>query len=387
MQKSSMRRALSPFLTLAALSVLSVVTLAAAMGCGSVASTPDAGAYVWRLPQGFPVPKVPADNPMSDAKVELGRRLFYDPRVSWPQSRACSTCHVQAVGFTTPTSKGTGLHAPTKRNVMALAVPAYMSAYLWADSTCTSIEAVISQTLLDENEFGGAGREADIVKRLGADATYARLFEEAFPGKPISFDAITKATASFVRTIASGDSPYDRYQRGDPAAMSPAARRGMDLFFSETTECYHCHLGFTFSDSVTHSRLAVSSMNFSNTGLYDVDGAGAYPVEDQGLLEVTGDPADMGRFKAPTLRNIAKTAPYMHDGSMNTLREVVDAYVAGGRSALDGGVSSPRCDPLILGRASFGPLSEQETTDLIAFLESLTDEAFLSDPRFSSPFE
>lgn len=362
------------------------VPIALCLGCGVTEGGIDAG-YVWQLPVGFPTPKVPAENPMSDAKVNLGRRLFYDPRLSLSQARACASCHVQALGFTSPTPKGPGLEHPTQRNVIALAVPAYASTYLWADPACTSIEDVIEQTMLDQNEFGGAGNEATIVQRLGADTTYARLFKEAFPGESISFGTISKGIASFVRTIISGDTPYDRYTRGDLWALSSEARRGMDLFFSEKTECYHCHSGFTFSGSVSHAGLAVSAVTFSNTGLYDLDGRGAYPAEDRGLLEMTGQIADMGRFKAPTLRNIAKTAPYMHDGSMATLREVIDSYIAGGRSALDGGAPSPACDSLITRRLSYGPLTEEEVSDLVAFLESLTDESFLSDPRYSNPLQ
>lgn len=365
-------------------SIQSVAVAMLVAACSSAHEQPDAG-YAWQLPSGFPVPLVPTNNPMSEAKVALGRRLFYDVGVSWPQARACASCHVQARGFASNTEKGTGLHEPTKHNVMALSVPAYQSAYLWASPEAATLEAVIGDTLLDENELAGAGHEADVVQRLTAHDDYRQLFEQAFPGEAVSFELVAKALASFVRTIVSGDSPYDRFQRGEGAALSESAHRGMNLFFSERAECYHCHAGFTFSSAVAYQGLAVPTRTYSNTGLYNLDGQGTYPLNDQGLIEVTQVPADMGKFKAPTLRNIAKSAPYQHDGSMQTLREVIEAYAAGGRSALDGRQVSPLCDSLIQGRLTTGPLSVQEVDDLLAFLESLTDDAFLNDPRFSDP--
>lgn len=363
---------------------LALPALLAVAACTSGGGA-DAGAYAWQLPPGFPLPLVPADNPMSEAKVALGRRLFHDTRVSFPQTRACATCHVQALGFTTPAARGPGLHQATRHNVMAFAVPGYQPAYTWADPATTTIEAVVASTLVDENEFGGGGHEAEVASRLASDATYARLFEEAFPGAQVSYDLVSRAIASFVRTIASGDSPFDRYQRGETSALSASAVRGMNLYFSERSECYHCHSGFTLSGAVNHQGLAVASLTYSNTGLSDLDGQGTYPHGDQGLIEVTGLPADMGKFKAPSLRNVARTAPYMHDGSIATLREVLEAYLAGGRSALDGGAPSPLCDSLVVGRLNAGPLGEQEKQDLLDFLDALTDEGFLTDRRYARP--
>jgi cytochrome c peroxidase len=321
---------------------------------------------------------------MTDGKVALGRRLFYDRRVSLGQTRACASCHLQALGFTNGAARGSGLAHGTQRNVIALGNAVYMPAYTWASREVTTIEEVISATLVDDNEFGGAGAEGTIAARLAADAAYPPLFERAFPGEPVGFATISKGIASFVRTLVSGDSAYDRYYQGDPTALSTLAKGGMDLFFGERFECYHCHGGFTFAGSVTHQGLVFGEVAFDNTGLYDVDGAGAYPAEDRGLLDVTGDPADMGRFKAPSLRNVAVTGPYMHDGSMATLGEIVDAYAVGGRSVLAGGTANPLRSPLV--RALDPPMTAAERAQLVAFLEALTDDAFLSDPRFSDPF-
>ena len=195
--------------------------------------------------------------------------------------------------------------------------------------------------------------------------------------------------AAFIRTMISGDSPFDRWAyQDDRAALSESAVRGMDLFFSENLECHHCHGGFNFALSSTHEGQAFDQMAFHNNGLYNVDGEGAYPLKDRGLYDFTGVPADMGRFRAPSLRNVELTAPYMHDGSIATLEEVVDMYAAGGRVIEAGefagdGRASPHKSTFVNGFE----LTPQEREDLLAFLRSLTDDAFVEDPRFSSPFE
>jgi cytochrome c peroxidase len=188
--------------------------------------------------------------------------------------------------------------------------------------------------------------------------------------------------------LLSGNSPYDRYMRGETDALSASARRGLTVFQSERLECFHCHGGFNFADSVDHAKLPEPERAFHNTGLYNLDGRGAYPASDRGLYERTHAPADMGRFKAPTLRNVAVTAPYMHDGSIATLGEAIDHYAAGGRTIASGanagdGSLSPLKDQFVTGFV----LTDQEHADLIAFLEALTDETFLTDPRFADPFD
>ena len=183
-------------------------------------------------------------------------------------------------------------------------------------------------------------------------------------------------------------SAYDRYNYGgDPKALSDAAKRGKDLFFSEKLECFHCHGGFNFSDSVQHDGTTFTETMFHNTGLYNIGGKGDYPEGGRGVYEITKFPTDMGRFRAPTLRNIALTAPYMHDGSITTLSEVLDHYAAGGRTIADGpfagvGSTNPYKSELI----NAFLLSADEKADVIAFLEALTDTALLEDPRFSDPF-
>jgi cytochrome c peroxidase len=199
---------------------------------------------------------------------------------------------------------------------------------------------------------------------------------------------VLRALASFVRSIVSFDSAYDRFLFGDSNAMSKSALRGMSLFFSERLECFHCHGGYQFTDSSTHANAVVESVGFHNNGLYNVGGTGSYPAENTGLYAITGERRDMGRFKAPTLRNIAVTAPYMHDGSIATLDDVISHYEAGGRSTNDGrhagdGSRSPFKSMFIKGFA----VSQEERADLLAFLESLTDAAVLEDPRWADPVE
>ncbi|PTL77864.1 di-heme enzyme [Vitiosangium sp. GDMCC 1.1324] len=353
-------------------------------GCGNVNPAP----YEWKLPLGFPDPAVPEDNPMSTAKVELGRRLFYDKRLSANGTQSCASCHRQEYAFTdgrTTALGSTGEHH--RRNSMSLANVAYAASLTWADPVVPDLEAQALVPLFGTHpvELGMAGQETLLLQRLSEDARYPKLFAQAFPEQrqPVSMASVVRAIAAFERTLLSGGSPYDRYTYGDEVdALSPSAMRGMKLFFSQRLGCLHCHRGFAFSDSVKHKLMAFPEVTFHNTNLYNVDGHGAYPATDQGLAEFTGKPEDMGRFRSPTLRNVAVTAPYMHDGSIATLSEVLDHYAAGGRACAQGSGPSPYQSEFIQGFT----LTAEEKQDLLSFLESLTDTKFLTDPRFSDPF-
>jgi cytochrome c peroxidase len=349
--------------------------------------------WAWDLPPGFPEPFVPADNPMSAARVELGRRLFYDERLSENRTMSCASCHAQARAFTDgkPTGEGSTGH-PLPRNAMSLTNVAYLSVYTWAAPELTTLEDQAKVPLFADFplELGAQQDTAAVLRRFADDPDYAARFADAFPDEddPVTVDNVIRALACFQRTLISGDSPYDRaVYGGDPDAMSASARRGMDLFFSERAECYHCHAGVNFSTSFRSATTEPGPPDFQNNGLYDLDGAGAYPPGNGGLYESTGDPRDQGKFRVPTLRNVAVTAPYMHDGSYATLAEVVDHYAAGGRHTESGplagdGRANPNKSPLVRAFA----LTAAERADLVAFLESLTDEAFLRDPRLASPF-
>jgi cytochrome c peroxidase len=348
--------------------------------------------FDWELPPGFPVPKVPADNPVTPDKVELGRRLFYEKRLSGNGEQSCGSCHEQARAFTDGRAQGIGSTGQVHpRSAMSLGNVAYASSFTWANPTLASLEAQALVPLFGDDpiELGLSGSLAAAIEALQGDEDYAALFERSFPEQQgaVSLDTIAKAIATFQRALISGRSPYDHFVHdGEAAALSASAQRGLGLFFSERLECFHCHGGFNFSGAVTHVGKAFDENTFHNNGLYNVDGDGSYPPDNTGLFASTGVPEDMGRFKAPTLRNIGKTAPYMHDGSIDTLGEVIDHYAAGGRNVEQGPYSGDgRRSPLKSDMVPGFTITAQEKADVIAFLESLTDEAFLTDARFSDP--
>lgn len=350
--------------------------------------------YSWGLPDWVPIPSVPANNPMSEAKVELGRHLFYDKRLSADQSMSCATCHQQDKAFSDGQSVAKGVTGQLGvRSAMPLSNVAYLPVLTWGNPNLTSLEVQALLPLFGEHpvEMGMAGREQELIARLQADERYRRLFAKAFPAEArqgpqvvYSLATITKALASFQRSLLSFDSAYDRYKYGGQSnALSPSALRGEQLFFGEKMECYHCHGGFNFTDNIQHSKLPFAEFGFHNTGLYNLNGKGAYPVANPGIREVTGDDDDEGKFRTPSLRNVALTAPYMHDGSIPTLEAVIrEHYAIAGRAALNGKAASPMRSSLIAGFEA----SEQEIADLTAFLHSLTDMTFVRNPRHADPW-
>lgn len=373
------------------------MALAAALGCLMVLlSGASTQAFRWDLPAWVPIPSVPADNPMTREKVDLGRHLFYDTRLSANESMSCATCHLQERAFTEPRAVSVGVTGEAGlRNAMSLANVAYQPTLTWANPLMERLEIQALIPLFGEHpvEMGMAGREHQLFARLQADPTYRRLFEAAFPDENRSGDSslfsvrtITQALASFQRTLLSFDSPYDRYKYGQQKhALSASAKRGESLFFGEKLECYHCHGGLNFSDNLKHSRLPAAERGFHNTGLYNIDGRGAYPAGHHGVAEFTGQPADMGRFRTPSLRNITLTAPYMHDGSIPDLVAVIrNHYAVSGRAeALQApGRANPLRSPFIQGFE----ISDSEVNDLVAFLESLTDRRFIENPAFRNPW-
>jgi len=357
------------------------------------ACDPNSGpSYAWDLPEGFPPPVVPEDNPMSEAKVELGRHLFFDTRLSGNETQSCGSCHDQALAFSDGLGVSTGSTGEmTPRGSMPLMNVAYHPRYTWANPVVSLLEEQALGPMFGEDPVElGTPAEAALISRFTADPMYVLLFADAFPddADPITLGNIVRALASFERILLSGDSPFDRYTyQGDDAALSESALRGAELFNSERLECFHCHGGFNFTDSLNHDGLASEAVGFHNTGLYNTDGRGSYPEPNRGLFEFTGERRDMGRFRSPSLRNIALTAPYMHDGSIATLDEVLDHYAAGGRTVTEGpnagvGSESPLKNIFLHGFT----LTDGERADVLAFLESLTDDAFLTNPAFANPF-
>lgn len=343
--------------------------------------TPAPEPYQWQIPQGFPEPNVPQDNPMSAAKVELGKALFFEPALSGNGAMSCSTCHLPERAFSEPRKTSSGSTGDVvRRNAMALVNVAYNGNLTWAHNGLSTIEQQLLIPLFNEHpvEMGITGNEKVVLARFETD-DYRRLFEAAFEQETITWDRIVKALASYVRSLTSFDSRFDDYAyRQDDNALSESELRGMELFFSERLECFHCHGGFNFTQSSQHAFQQLDLRPFHNTGLYNTDGKGAYPQSDQGLVEITKDPKDMGRFRAPTLRNIELTAPYMHDGSLDSLDAVIAFYAAGGFGS---GTASPLKSPFMNGFT----LTKEEHNDLKAFLLSLTDRVFIEVSQTHAP--
>jgi len=391
-----------PLARLAGGAVALLATLLGVAGCGGggtqvteTTSTAAAGDWVWSLPPNFPAPKVPADNPMSAAKVALGRFLFYDKRLSGNGQQACASCHHQDKAFTDGRAQSVGstgeLHP---RSAQHLANVAYHATLTWANPSLVTLERQMETPLFGESpvEMGVTDATKPVVlQRLRSDtgeAAYPARFAQAFPGEadPISWGNVIKAIAAFQRTLVSGQSKYDRWLQGQ-VLLSASEERGMKLFFGEKAECFHCHGSFNFNDQIVHATSRVVETPFHNTGLYNIDGRGGFPEPNRGVFELSAKAADMGAFRAPSLRNVAVTAPYMHDGSIATLAEVLRTYAAGGRVIASGPhAGDGRANPYKSDLISRIDLSALEQADIIDFLHTLTDHAFLSDARFANPF-
>src|SRR5262245_14820874 len=305
-----------------------------------------------RPPLGLPPVQWPEDNPYSASKAELGRFLYFDKRVSSDGTLACASCHAPEKAFTdgAPVSTGIGgqkggRSAPTVIN------RAYSTQQFW-DGRSPSLEDQAKGPMANPIEMT-ADKTADaahaaVVKRLKAVAGYVKLFEKAFGTKDVNVDHVAKAIATFERTVFSGNSAYDRYDAGDKKAMTESQIRGMDIFFNKVA-CDSCHLGFNFTD-----------------GSYENVGIGMNKDKpDLGRFGVSGREEDKGAFKTPTLRDIEHTGPYMHDGSLKTLEDVVEHYNKGG---IKNAHLSGRIKPL--------NLSDRDKSDLIAFLKALSGEGW-----------
>lgn len=353
--------------------------------------------WVWHLPATFPKPFVPTDNPMSHAKVELGRHLFYDKRLSVNSQMSCGSCHIQSLAFSDGKTHAVGTTGETHpKNTPSLANLVYSPNFNWANPAVVSLETQLLSPLFGEHpvELGlNDANFAKIQQQFAQDDKYPALFAQAF-GRPFvepqdfRIDDIAKAIASFERSIISTNSKYDRYLAGRER-LNESEKRGMDLFFGEKAECFHCHGSVNFNDQLMYvdgKKMQISGKAFHNTGLYDL-GGGNYPDANQGLFEFTHKDSDKGKFKAPSLRNVAITAPYNHDGSTATLEMVLQNYANGGRVITDGkyrgdGRKNPNKSDLI----TKIELTKQEQADIIAFLKTLTDEDLLTNPAYADPF-
>ena len=370
---------------------LSATVICVAVSGAVVAQPP---AFEWGIPTPFPKPAVPADNPMNAAKVEMGRRLFYDTRLSVNGRQSCASCHKQSLAFTDSLDVSVGTTDQRHpRGSMSLANTGYNPALTWANPAMQSLEeqALVPMFGTDPVELGLDAQDTRYLRELQRDTVYKRLFPRAFPGDAatLTLDHIVRAIAAFERTMISVQSPYDRYRAGDQNAITESAKRGETFFTSfRKGNCAQCHSGWNFNGHLRFEGRTDVNSDFFNTGLYNLPGEFSYPKTNTGAHEFTKRLEDVGKFRAPTLRNIAVTAPYMHDGSIASLSEVLDHYAAGGRTIQSGpnagvGRNNPNKSPMVRGFE----MTPEEKQDVLAFLESLTDSVFLRNPALSDPWK
>jgi cytochrome c peroxidase len=318
---------------------------------------------------------IPADNPLTEEGVELGRLLFWETRLSEDNSMSCGSCHLPEVNFADPAQYSTGVTgAVGTRNAMALINLGWASSFFW-DGRSPSLEDQIRDPVPHPSEMNLPWPEA--VAKLQADGTdtrYPERFFDAFGTTEISEDLVVMAIAQFVRTMISADSKFDRWRRGE-TDLTDSEYSGYQMFLREGGDpeevpggqfggdCFHCHgeAGLQFTDHLFH-----------NNGLDPSFEA------DPGRASVTGSPLDSGLFRTPTLRNVALSAPYMHDGRFQTLEEVVEHYNSGG-------VASSTIDPFMKYTTGGLSLAPSQKADLLAFLHTLTDTVFVQNPAFQDP--
>lgn len=292
-----------------------------------------------KVPLGLPAIPVPPENPLTAEKVALGRKLFFDPVLSGDKSVACASCHKPEKAFGGGEASSTGIGGQkTKRRAPPLLNRAYGSTFFW-DGRAKSLEEQALKPIEDPTEMGA--KLPDVLARLSADKAYAAAFAKAFPGEGVSADTLAKALASFERVLLRGDVPVDKFQKkGQRSAMSEDEIHGFWLFDSKA-RCWRCHAGANFTDET-----------FRNTGVSW--------GKDDGRFTFTKDESDRGKFKVPSLRGIRDAGPFMHDGSLKTLDDVVEFYNKGGGA-------NPNLDPAMQSM----DLTAEEKKALVAFLKSL----------------
>jgi len=312
--------------------------------------------YTLQIPAGFPPMMIPSNNPMTVEGVALGKMLFFDPILSGDNTMSCATCHIQKFGFTDSTNQlSTGIDkVQGTRNSMPLINLGWAHNFFW-DGGAADMESQVVGPI--QNPVEMHQDLAACIDELNASSKYPALFKKVFGGDRITTSMLMRAVAQFERTLISGDSKYDRYLKGT-ATLTPSETRGMNLYVDQKKgDCSHCHvLGSTFTD-----------FEFRNTGLDSI-------AVDLGRELITKKVGDRGKFKTPSLRNIAVTSPYMHDGRFKTLEECVQHYNIGFKYTAN-------LDPN-LENSPKGRLTPQDVADIVAFLHTLTDDTFLSNPEF-----
>lgn len=317
------------------------------------------------IPSPLPSITIPSENPLTLEGLELGRMLFYETLLSGDETQSCSSCHVQSAGFTDTARFSTGIDGfQGNRNAMVVFNLAWSPTLFW-DGRATSLEEQALDPIVNPIEMHENWEDA--AEKLNAHSEYPNLFKKAFNIDVIDSSHVTKALAQFERTLISGNSKWDKFYRGE-SILTEQELRGWDLFNVDGpyvgADCFHCHTAPHFTD-----------FTFHNNGL-DSD----VSMNDLGLYLVTQNEYDKAKFKTPTLRNIEVSGPYMHDGRFETLEEVIEHYNFGGHA-------SSTVDPLMKNIGEGLLLSPTDKEALLAFLRTLTDEEFLTNPQFSNPFK
>ncbi len=317
--------------------------------------------YDLKIPQGFfPMP-IPDDNPMTVQGVELGRELFYDKRLSGDNTQACATCHLATSAFSDSDRFSTGIDGSVgDRNAMAIVNLGWSYDSFFWDGRAKTLEEQALGPVTNPVEMNATWPE--VLDKLNSDAFYRNKFKIAFDIDVIDSLDVAKAISQFERTLISGNSKFDKV-RAQQDSFTASEKRGSDIFFDEKGDCFHCHgtqMTMGFKDR--------------NNGLQQT-------MVDEGVGGANGNPNDIGKFKAPTLRNIELSGPYMHDGRFETLEEVIEFYNSGVN------VNSPNIDPIMTKNDTDGKrnFTQQDKDDLKAFLLTLTDLEFIENPEFQDP--
>lgn len=326
----------------------------------TISTTP----YAFAQPSNFPTATLPADNPLTVEGVRLGRHLYYETGMSINNTVSCATCHMQESNFSTPATSGFGVNGQTANNVMIHSNLAWQDNFLW-DGHAVSIEHVVQMTITDPIEMNNTWEAA--TNYLKSVPKYQKMFEAAFGPNAITEENTAKAIGQFVRTLVSANSKFDRVQRGEES-FTALEEMGYQMFNSEDGDCFHCHGDFTTGNLFG----AYGDLQFANNGIDSILTPGV------GLEHTTGNAADRGKFKVPSLRNVEFSYPYMHDGRMTTLQDVIEHYNIGG-------YITPTIDPNMKKAGIGRNWSETQKQALVAFLKTLSDKSFLTDTSFARP--
>jgi len=348
-----------------------------ALGCTSAAPAPQGPAH-------YPPPAHEVRG--SSAQVELGRRLFYDRRLSVDNNRSCGLCHEQAKAFTDGFVRSVGTEGDVHpHNAPSLVNVAWRPTLGWSNPEATSLLDHALGPLFAHDPIVEMGLEEDaLLARLEAPPSYQGAFALAFPGAPEpSIEHVLVALAAFQATLVGGGAPIDQVALGHP--LEAAAARGLALFESDRLGCRSCHGGPLFDRPLDDDGVPSEAPGYACTGLYNLDGA--YPDHSRDLSWYTGDPADRGKVRTPSLHNVTRTGPWGHDGSYQSLDDVLDAYARGGRLVQSGpnasdGALHPNLDP----RIQPFDLSDGERADLHAFFEALADPTLATREELADPF-